>query len=165
MKQRIILKFTKLSLKEWMHCKLNDYEVSCEQNEMMRILAPYLNYAPSDYIFKNLTGEEYLPLILPERSFFHLDTRKTLYVSEKNQKEFEKTLYLIFRNRLWDYIEDKMRYSRQFKKIILQFCTDHNVTFQHINYEALKKDFYRKRKNKKKHWRKMSLKCPQFFLT
>jgi len=158
-RQRITIKLKPL-LKEWMLCKINDYAVSSEKNEILRILAPYISYAPKNYVFKKLEGHEYLTIELPYK-FFHFDMQKTLYVSEINQSEFNKTLYLMFRNRFWDYCEEKIKNGSQIKKTILKFCIDNNIAFESINYEALKKDLYRKRKNKNMN-RKLSLKCPKF---
>ena len=160
--QDIIIEL-KPHLAEWVKTKLNDYDIPAEQNEILRILRPYITVAPEEYVFSpQINTPQKIRVTLPNK-FAGLDTRKTLWVSPLNQKEFEKTIKLIFRNRFWDYAEDKLRYTKKIKTVILQFCADHNISFEHINYDTLKKDLYRKKKSKK-HCRKMSLNSPLLFL-
>lgn len=74
--------------------------------------------------------------------------RGIAYVSERNQRSFERALDRVFDSLLFSYIDDKVRYEMEIKKCILQFCADNGLSFNTDIYEMLKKRYYRERKRK-----------------
>ena len=85
-----------------------------------------------------------IDLMLHERFLY-----KT-YISINNQIIFESMVNEFFVNLFFNYIEDRMRLSMQnninlqIKDAILQFCSDYRICFNAMNYDTLKKKYYRK---------------------
>jgi hypothetical protein len=92
-------------------------------------------------------GAEFITFTLPFTR--DIDIRGDVWISPANQEMLEKYLEWHFKQLFFNYMNDKVRYCGSFKKAILQFCADYEFAMNHINYEMLKKDYYRKRKKKK----------------
>lgn len=132
-------------LQEYLICELRS-EVAYKTNIIGKLLKPLLEKRPKDAPVVFHSGPEYITLGLPFND--DLNIRGNLWISPRNQAIFEEYLEWHFKQLFFHYMNDKVRYTRSFKKAILQFCTDHNFTFSSMNYELLKKDYYRKRKRK-----------------
>jgi len=169
MKQTITIKL-KPYLQEFLVCKLGDPDIS-NKNIIGALMSPFLQYVPKDYVYKPMKGDDYISFDL-NRINTRLDTRLGIYVSEEGQKDFQRVLYLHFKDIFVSFVDDKIRYTKQIKKCILQFCFDYNMTFDKISYQTLKKMYYRekkrqeeqKQKNKGKSHLNLSLNCPLLFL-
>jgi len=106
-------------------------------------------------------GNDYMEIELS--TWDDIETRRgTVYISPENNEHFERILDKHFKDMFFSYVDDKIRYTRQVKRVIMQFCSDYNFTFNDINYEMLKKSYYRKcvEKKTKKVANKVSLTCP-----
>ena len=132
-------------LQEYLVCSLNTNRAS-RTNLIGKLLKPLLEIRPVDQVPEFPKGPEYVTFILPY--YEDLWVKSNLWVSPRNQEIFESYLEWHFKELFFHYMDDKVRFYRSFKKCILQFCYDHNVTFSYLNYELLKKDYYRKRKRK-----------------
>jgi hypothetical protein len=153
-------------LQEFLICSLQDHGVASKRNVIGAMLTPFLEYAPVDYTYHFLEGEEFITFELPDHIAGKNPRSGSLVVSHENQKNFERMLDVYFKDLFYNYIDDKIRYNREIKKCIYQFCADYNLTFNNVSYEMLKKSYYRRRKQKKteKSSAKMSLRCPLIFL-
>lgn len=154
-------------LQEFLVCSLHDPGVASKKNVIGAMLTPFLEYAPCDYRPINGKGEEYISFELPDHIAGKNPKNSSLIVSDENQKNFERMLDLYFKDLFYNYIDDKIRYNREIKKCIYQFCADYCITFNSVSYEMLKKSYYRRTKREKKTKiisAKMSLSCPLIFL-
>jgi hypothetical protein len=152
MRQTITIKL-KPYLQEFLQCKLGDQAAEGSRRNLVgAILTPLIEYAPNDYKFEKLEGPEYFTLEIPQS--LGKETRYgVICMSESNQVMFERILKHYFNDIFFQYVEDKIRYSRekyglpQIKECILAFCADYNISHNEINYEMLKKKYYRRKKN------------------
>ena len=155
-------------LQEYLVCELKS-EIAHKTNIIGKLLKPLLEIRPRDAMPDLVKGPEYISLGLPFND--DVNIRGNLWVSPKNQAIFEEFLEWHFKQLFFHYMNDKVRYSKSFKKSILQFCVDHDFTFANMNYEMLKKDYYRKRKRKNPDYilpdfvPVLSPECPWVFLT
>jgi hypothetical protein len=133
-------------LQEYLICSLNS-NVASKTNLIGKLLKPLLEIRPISTAPDFLKGKEYITFILPY--YNDLWIKSNLWVPPSNQEIFESYLEWHFKELFFQYMDDKVRFYKSFKKCILQFCSDHNVTFSNINYEMLKKDYYRKRSRRK----------------
>ena len=134
-------------LQEFLNSELRRSLVS-KRNILGVILMPLLEKVPGDappYIPK---GPEYMTFTLPFTR--DINIRGNIWISPENQIMLEKYLEWHFKQLFFNYMNDKVRYLGSFKKAILQFCADYDLAMNHINYEMLKKDYYRKRKRNDK---------------
>jgi hypothetical protein len=167
MRQTLTIKL-KPYLQEFLQCKLGDEAAEASKTTLIgAILSPLIEYAPRDYVHKPQKGPEYITFELPDR-LGNKDTKKgNIYISEENQREFERILSNYFKDVFFQYVDDKIRYTGEIKKCILGFCADYYITFNTITYEMLKKAYYRRKKQaslRNIFSVKMSLSCPLIFL-
>lgn len=162
-------------LQEYLICKLGDPVNASTRNIVGALLRPLLQYRPKDIDHEFIDGPDYMQINIVQYNF--IDIRQgTVWMHPDNQVIFEKQLDAHFKDLFMSYMNDKVRYSlldrkgkvirnSQIKNIILQFCSDYNLTFNSITYEMLKKYYYRKSQEfEKKLPHKMSLRCPLIFL-
>jgi hypothetical protein len=115
------------------------------------LLAPFVELRPPDVKpVANFGAEEQVSIELvgthmPNGS---VNYRGVAYVSERNQQNFERALDRVFDCLFFSYVDDKVRYEVEMKKCILQFCSDHGITYDTDVYEMLKKRYYRERKKR-----------------
>jgi hypothetical protein len=133
-------------LQEYLLCSLNTNSAS-RSNLIGKLLKPLLEVRPTGTIPVFPKGEQYITFVLPY--YNDLWVKSNLWVTERNQEIFESYLEWHFKELFFHYMDDKVRFYKSFKKCILQFCSDHNITFSYLNYELLKKDYYRKRLKRK----------------
>jgi len=133
-------------LQEYLLCSLDTNRAS-RNNLIGKLLKPLLEVRPPDQIPVFPKGPEYITFVLPY--YNDLWVKSNLWVSKRNQEIFESYLEWHFKDLFYQYMDDKVRFYKSFKKCILQFCYDHNITFSHLNYELLKKNYYRKRVRRK----------------
>lgn len=169
MKQTITIKL-KPHLQEFIKCKLGDESAEAKKTGLIgAILSPLVEYAPKDKVIKQEQGPDFITFELPAYMGQTLkDTRNgTVYISEQNQREFERILNNYFKDVFFQYVDDKIRYTKEIKKCILNFCADYYISFNNITYEMLKKSYYRRKKKvntREIFTSKMSLSCPLIFL-
>lgn len=160
MKQTLTIKLEKY-LQEYLLCRLRGSEISTT-NIIGALISPFIELIPADFEYKKYSGPEYITFELPAMINKMPTTDRAVYMSAENQRTFERILKCHFKDIFFSYVDDKIRYQPKIKKCILQFCADYKITYQHVNYEMLKKDYYRKRG--KKSCIKMSLNCPLIYI-
>lgn len=170
-------------LQEYLICKLQEPLTASKRNIIGAMIQPFLEVRPRNIAPEFHSGPEYITFELPVSG--SPNTRNgTVYVTEENQRNFERILDAHFKDLFFSYADDKLRYSilepgsrtvrnPEIKNVILQFCADFNLSFNNITYEMLKKSYYRRRllleqesplKKVKKFGTKLSLTCPLIFL-
>ncbi len=133
-----------------------------------QVIRPFIESRPSSIQYTPEHGPEFITFPLPLYNDF--DVKKgVIWISPENQKSIQKILERHFKELFYNFMDDKVRFTKSFKKSILQFCYDYNVPFKHEYYESLKKDYYRRRKSEDKNNLSrsvpaMRLKCACFFL-
>ncbi len=153
-------------LQEFLICSINDL-VASKKNLIGAMITPLLDYVPDDHSFINTEGDEFITFELPDHIGGKNTRCGTVYMSEENQKTFERMLDIYFKDVFFNYVQDKIRYKNQIKISIYQFCADYRISFNSISYEMLKKSYYRRcerEKKTKKLSAKLSLMCPLLFL-
>ena len=133
-------------LQEYLRSELRRSHVS-KRNILGVILMPLLEKRPAGIPPIMPKGEDFITFTLPFTR--DINIRGDVWISPVNQEMLEKYLEWYFKQLFFNYMNDKVRYCGSFKKAILQFCADYEFAMNHINYEMLKKDYYRKRKRKK----------------
>ncbi len=155
-------------LQEFVVCALADEAPKASRRNFIgAILSPLLEYTPEDHVPGQMKGEEYVCFPLPREAYGKEPRRGTLHLSEENQRIFERIINIYFKSIFFQFVDDKIRYKGQIKECILMFCAHYQITFNKINYEMLKKSYYRYRKSLKKqsffaHF--VSLCCPLIIL-
>jgi hypothetical protein len=161
-------------LKEFLECKFGD-PIPAERHSLIGfIVSPLLEYTPKDYFPPAIPADESLNIDVPRdlsRSAGRTDLGN-VYISDFNQKLLENGVAALFKDELVNYMNDKIRYegkhrSSNLKDCIYQFCIDYNISFNAIQYENLKKMYYRHRKKQeilRKSRRNLSLMKPLFIL-
>jgi len=159
-------------LQEYLRCQLT---VDCTKRNFVGVLIrPFLQTRPSDQGPEFNDGPEYMTFDLPY--FDDLNVRNgNVWISEENQRNFERILDAHFRELFFQFIDDKVRYLRKehtpkgaIKKSILQFCADNNLSFNRTTYDMLQKSYYRRTAGHTKKppffSSKLSAVCPLLFL-
>jgi hypothetical protein len=134
-------------LQEYLRSELNNTLIASRRNLIGRLVKPFLMIRPVDVKPEFPTGPDYITFELPNYEDFNV--RSNIYITPESQRIIEDFLEIHFKDLFYNYMKDKVRFYRSFKKCILQFCFDYNFTFDYINYEMLKKYFYRRREEEK----------------
>ena len=161
-------------LKEFLICKFG-HPVSAERNSLPgALLGPLLEYTPENFIPQKYNEDESIDLEIPRdlTKYARRSDYGNVYVSDYNQQIFQRGVSELFKEVLFNYMDDKIRYegvqrSSNMKDCIYQFCIDYKITFNAIQYENLKKMYYRhrkKRSNVKIVGRSLSLMSPLILL-
>ena len=146
-------------LQEFIKSRLNETADSSLKDIIGATLLPFIESMPKGVVPVMDHGDEFMEIDLVHINSRHgADIRGNLYISAKNQSHLERILTLHFDDLFFQFVDDKRRYdvlldSKRFNKgqlklIILQFCAENNIPFNHLNYEMLKKKYYRKEKKK-----------------
>jgi len=135
-----------------------------------KILKVFIELRPPDQFPEFLEGPDVFEIMLPLYEDFNLNSN--FWISPDNHKLIAKILDRHFKDLFYAYMDDKVRFTKSFKKAILQFCSDYDMTYQSDYYETLKKDYYRDRKRFVKRKNSLSGSAPEmrlnpvlFFLT
>jgi hypothetical protein len=161
-------------LKEFIEAKHGNPALASSNTAFGVILKPFLEPIPIGVTVKPVKGNDVLTIIIPKYDNSP-GSFQNVYISESNQIEFETAYRSYFKELFFSAVDDKFRLVGSYKKTILQFCSDNNITYTKINYETLKKLYYRYRKKTESDPKKItqkqnifrrnsSLTCPLFFL-
>ena len=158
-------------LQEYLLCKMGNKVDGSLKSFIGTIVRPFITYLPlggDPYFYKKLDGykqEEYFEIELPFYDGIN-HRRGTVYMPESNFKDFERIISVHFWDLFYNYVDDKIRYNKRIKRVIIQFCTDYHITYNYVTYEMLKKSYYRRKKKNKSNIFGVfsSLSCPCFFL-
>jgi len=132
-------------LQEYLLCELRS-NMASKRNIIGILLFPFLEKRPADVPPFIPEGPDYITFYLPGDN--KKDIRGNLWISPENQQLLERFVEWHFKQLFFHYMNYRVKEYRSFKKAIMQFCIDHDFSYSHINYEMLKKDYYRKRKRK-----------------
>jgi len=132
-------------LQEYLLCELRS-NLASKRNIIGILLQPFLEKRPAGVPPFMPESPEYITFFLPYEKKKNI--RGNLWVSPENQQLFERFVEWHFKQLFFHYMNYRVKEYRSFKLAIVQFCQDHDFTYSHINYELLKKDYYRKRKRK-----------------
>ena len=128
-----------------------------------RLIRAFIELRPPDTPPLISNDINHITFILPHYDDFNVNSN--FWISPKNQRMIEDILMDHFKNMFYDYMDDRVRHYKSFKRVIIQFCIDKNFTFAFINYEMLKKDYYRRRKSKpNKDKKRLSVFVPEMSL-
>ena len=158
-------------LQEYLICKSNNNLKASQTEFVGTIIRPFITLLPEggDPFFftklKDYHKDDYVEITLP--NYRSKDIRNnTVYFPESNYKDFERIISVHFWDLFYNYVNDKIRYNKRIKRVIIQFCTDYNITYNRLTYEMLKKAYYRRKikKSMESLTNFSSLSCPCFFL-
>jgi hypothetical protein len=159
-------------LQEYLRCKMADDATL--RNFVGVLMRPFLEIRPNGIAPDFSDTPDRMTFNLP--CFDDLNTRNgNVWMSEDNQRNFERILEAHFRELFYSYLDDKVRYLRKehtpkgaIKKSILQFCSDNNLSFNRTTYDMLQKSYYRRTRGHTKKppffSSKLSSICPLLFL-
>jgi hypothetical protein len=116
-----------------------------------KLVSPFIEYRPDIIPVIDRFNDDSFTFEVPQVHF--RDFRGNIYISEANQDHIKKIVEAHFRLHFRFYADDKVRYLRDIhtpkgaiKKVIHQFCSDTNLTCDHVTYETISKSYYRARK-------------------
>ena len=136
-------------LQEYLRGKMED-DINTSLKELVgSIVVPFIERPPLSYVpcFKR-DERDFDVCLLNNVKGIDISSGK-YYISEVNLQNIERIIDKHFSDLYLQYMNDKVRYTKKIKDVIYQFCSDYNITCDSINYEMLKKRYYRW-SNKKK---------------
>ena len=116
-----------------------------------KLIKPWLTAPPKNYNPIIPSGIDVFVFELPR--YEDKNTDYNFFLSPKAQKYISTILSEIFLIQMYIHLDNILpRTDNEIKKAIYDYCYSYNITFEYINYESLKKSYYRYRqkKNKKK---------------
>ncbi len=137
-------------LKEYLNCRANFMNDNSGLHSFVQlIIKPLLKKVPKDKVITPMRGDDVYTFDLRRMDDF--DVRSyNYYMTDYNQKYFQRTIRQHFIEVLMNYTRDKIRSGKTLKEVILQFCADYSITFDKTNYDTLQKMIYRCTKKCKK---------------
>ena len=160
-------------LKEFLQCRFGDPVLALSKNMPGVLIASLVEYTPEGYVPEKYLPDESMDVDIPRDLAFSAPRSDlgNIYLPKLNQIRFESSVSVIFKDELFYFLDDKIRYegkhrSSNMKDCIYQFCIDNKVRYNHIQYENLKKMYYRYRQSHeiaKKRGRILSLVSPLIF--
>lgn len=146
-------------IREFIVSRMNENASASLKNFLGAIIIPFLERMPRGAMPTIGCGEDKIEIDVKYLDIkFNLNVRGNVYISARNQENIGRILEAYFNDLLFQYVDDKRRYDLlidgrrfnkgQLKKIILQFCFDNSIPFNAMNYETLKKKYYRKEKKR-----------------
>jgi hypothetical protein len=119
-----------------------------------KLIKPWLSTPPEGYNPITPAGPDIFKFELPNYS--DKNTAYNFYIAPKAQKYIATILNEMLLNQMYihlDKILPRME-KEQIKDAIYDYCYAYNIPLNHVNYESLKKSYYRYRQ--KKHKKKSS---------
>lgn len=141
-------------LKEFILCRFLDGQYRCTADDPLgNMIKPFLISASVNLVRIDVDSDEtYFTFELPNYS----DKKVTIhnYIEPKNQRYIEYIFELMFREAMFHHVLQNIEMNGGLiKDWIINWCRMNNITFSNVNYDTLKKAFYRYRmaqENKKK---------------
>ncbi|MDR2127353.1 MAG: hypothetical protein LBP63_11070 [Prevotellaceae bacterium] len=113
-----------------------------------KLIKPWLQLPPKNYDAKIPTAKNIFEFELP--NYNDKNTLYNFYISPKGERYIAVMLNEIFLQQMFLHLDRFVKNNSLIKDTILDYCYSYNISFKNINYESLKKSYYRYRKNKKK---------------
>ena len=136
----------KPSLQEFVVCAyLNGTRKVTAVDTFGKLIKPWLQLPPKDYN----------PIIPAEKNIFEFElpnyddknTDYNFFISQKGEKYIATMLNEMFVKQMCIHLDKSVNLNNdKIKDVIYQFCYSYNISFDNINYESLKKTYYRHRK-------------------
>ncbi|MDR0754179.1 MAG: hypothetical protein LBF04_02200 [Prevotellaceae bacterium] len=123
-----------------------------------KLIKPWLAIPPKDYNPKIPVDKNIFEFELP--NYEDKNTLYNFYISQKGEKYIATILNEMFLKQMFIHLDKTLKNTHKIKDAIFDYCYSYNISFDNINYESLKKSYYRYRKNKKNR-QYLSLTCPQ----
>ena len=145
----------KPTLQEFVVCAfLNGTRRVSATDTFGKLIKPWLTTPPGGYNPTTPVGADIFEFQLP--AYNDKNTTYNFYIAPKAQKYIATILNEMFLNLMFIHLNNILpRMEReQIKEAIYDYCYAYNITLEHINYDSLKKSYYRYRK--KKHTKKSS---------
>jgi len=133
-------------LKEYLNCRANYMNDNSGLHSFVQlIIKPLLKKVPKDKVITPMRGDDVFTFDLRRMDDFDLRSYN-YFISDYNQKLFQRIIRQHFVEVLINYTRDKIQSGRNLKEVILQFCADYSITFDKTNFETLQKIIYRSSK-------------------
>ncbi|MDR1984094.1 MAG: hypothetical protein LBQ28_04655 [Prevotellaceae bacterium] len=116
-----------------------------------KLIKPWLTLPPKNHNVIIPEGKDIFVFELP--NYENKNTEYNFYISPKGEKYISIMLNEIFLTHMYIHLDNILqRMNKEIKEAIYDYCYSYNISFENINYESLKKSYYRYRqkKNKKK---------------
>ena len=123
-----------------------------KKSRLLKLVSSLLEPQPATKLQQNYAKNECVKLILPYLSHKGINVNYRNYVQDKGLQLIALELEAIFRNRLHAFIvgytiaasqrHPFSVYGTQ-RQAIEDFCKIHNITFENVNFDSLKKSFDR----------------------
>ena len=115
-----------------------------------KIVKPFIRRMPSSYQHKQQSlTPDILEIPIPLISDLYVGDNK-IYIHPSDHITIARIFEAHFNDALFSYVTDKVRYNAELKKCFIQFCDDYDISWENINYDMMKKKYYRFRKKKEK---------------
>lgn len=135
-------------LVEFAKCKMGN-GLFANSEIVTKIVKPFIRRMPKDYKYFPEFGSNILEV--PVSLFSDLYTADNkIYITPVDQASIARTFEAHFDDALFSYVSDKVRYNAELKKCFFQFCDDYNISWENLNYDMMKKKYYRFREKKSK---------------
>jgi hypothetical protein len=113
-----------------------------------KLIKPWLSTPPQNYDTKIPEENNIFEFELP--NYEDKNTLYNFYISPRGEKYIATMLNEIFLKQMFIHLDKTLKNSGQIKEAIFDYCYSYSISFESINYESLKKSYYRYRKNRKK---------------
>jgi hypothetical protein len=113
-----------------------------------KLIKPWLSIPPEGYDPITPAGPDVFEFELP--NYNDKNTAHNFYIAPKAQKYIATMLNEMFLTQMFIHLDKILsRMEReQIKDAIYDYCYSYNITMEHIQYDALKKAYYRYRQKK-----------------
>jgi hypothetical protein len=141
----------KPALQEFVVCAfLNGTRKATAADTFGKLIKPWLTVPPAGYNPIAPDGADIFKFELPK--YNDKNTDYNFYLSPKAQKYIAKMLHEMFINQMFIHLNNIVhRIEREpIKNAIYDYCYSYNIPLEHINYDTLKKAYYRYRQKKHK---------------
>jgi hypothetical protein len=114
-----------------------------------KLIKPWLSIPPKNYDTKIPTDKNIFEFELP--NYEDKNTQYNFYILPKGEQYISIIINEMFIKHMCVYLDKIMKNSNgEIKSAIYDYCYSYNISFENINYETLKKSYYRFRKKNKK---------------
>jgi hypothetical protein len=140
----------KPSLQEFVVCsQLGGTRKVSAADAFGKLIKPWLTLPPKNYNPAIPDGKNIFVFELP--NYNDKNTDYNFYISPKGEKYIANMIYEMFITMMCIYLDKTMNVNKKkIKTAIYQYCYSLNITFEYVNYDSLKKSYYRYKKAKKK---------------
>jgi hypothetical protein len=109
-----------------------------------KLIKPWLSLPPKDYNPKIPADNNIFEFELP--NYEDKNTLYNFYISPKGEKYISTMLNEMFLKQMFVHLGKTLKSNDKIKNAIYDYCYSYNISFDNINYESLKKSYYRHRK-------------------